>query len=71
MNGVRLFLVPRYAGAVLRWRVLALVSPPKEFEGVRLESERSIKHLVGRLGDLEAEEVDRLTRLLASAFPSK
>ncbi len=48
-----------------------LISPPSEFEGVRLESERSIKRLLGQAGQLDSAEIERLTRLLAAAFPSK
>jgi hypothetical protein len=48
-----------------------LISPPNEYEGVRLEGERSIKRLLERAGELDSEEIDRITRLLAGAFPSK
>jgi hypothetical protein len=48
-----------------------VISRPTEFEGVRLESERSIKRLLVRRGDLDTAEIERLTQLLASAFPPK
>ena len=44
---------------------------PEEFDGVRLESERSIKSLVTRSDELDAAEIDRLTAILANALPSK
>ena len=48
-----------------------ILTAPKEFEGVRLESERSIKKLVTRSLELEAAEIDRLAAILAMALPSK
>jgi len=48
-----------------------LIAPPHEFEGVLLEGERSIKRLLARPGDLDSTEIERLTRLLASALPPK
>jgi hypothetical protein len=48
-----------------------LLFPPDEFDGVRLESERSIKRLFMESQDLDASAVDRLTRILAAALPSK
>ncbi len=50
------------------WPVLR---PPSSFRGVRLESERSIRKLVTSGQVLEQAEVERLTRLLAEAFPPK
>ena len=44
---------------------------PEEFGGVRLESERSIKHLVTRSDELDSSEINRLMAILASALPSK
>jgi hypothetical protein len=44
---------------------------PEEFDGVRLESELSIKNLVTRSDELPAVEIDRLTAILATALPSK
>jgi hypothetical protein len=44
---------------------------PEEFEGVRLESERSIKNLVTRSDELDSVEIDRLTAILGRAFPAK
>jgi hypothetical protein len=51
-----------------RWPIF---HPPEEFEGVRLESERSIVRLLTASSTLEASEGDRLARILASAFPAK
>ena len=48
-----------------------LFRAPEEFEGVRLESERSIKNLVGRSNQLDSVDIDRLTAILANALPSK
>lgn len=48
-----------------------LIAPPDVFEGVRLESERSVKRLVSRSDDHDAAEIERLTEILASALPSK
>jgi hypothetical protein len=48
-----------------------LFRAPVEFEGVRLESERSIKNLVGRSNQLDSVDIDRLTTILANALPSK
>lgn len=44
---------------------------PDAYAGVRLESDRSLKKLVMRPGDLELDQIDQLTRVLASALPSK
>jgi hypothetical protein len=51
-----------------RWPIFR---PPEEFEGVRLESERSIVRLLTSTLALEAIEGDRLARILATAFPPK
>jgi hypothetical protein len=51
-----------------RW---PMFHPPEEFEGVRLESERSIVRLLTSSSTLEASEGDRLARILATAFPAK
>ena len=48
-----------------------LISPPYEFEGVRLESERSIRKLVLRSHELHAAVIERLTAILAAALPPK
>jgi hypothetical protein len=48
-----------------------LLRPPSSFRGVRLESERSIRKLLMTGDVLESAEVERLTRLLAEAFPPK
>ena len=45
--------------------------PPKEFEGVRLETERSIRKLLNASEMLGAEEIVRLAGILAAALPSK
>jgi hypothetical protein len=48
-----------------------ILRAPDVFEGVRLESERSIKKLVTRLKQLDDREIDRLTTILASGLPPK
>jgi hypothetical protein len=48
-----------------------LLSSPNVYKGVRLESTRSIRNLVIRAQWLDSPSVDRLTRILALAFPSK
>ena len=48
-----------------------LISAPSVFEGVRLESERSITRLLAQPGHLASTDIERFTRLLAAAFPSK
>jgi len=45
--------------------------PPDEFEGVLLESERSIIDVLTRTETLTSAEVDRLARVIATAFPPK
>ena len=48
-----------------------ILRAPEEFNGVRLESERSIKRLVTWSEELDEAEIDRLRAILASALPSK
>jgi hypothetical protein len=48
-----------------------IIRAPEEFGGVRLESERSLKNLVMRSGELDGAEIDRLTSILAKAFPPR
>lgn len=48
-----------------------LLSPPGSFRGVRLEGARSIKKLVRSSQLLDGAAIDRLTRVLAAAFPAK
>lgn len=45
--------------------------PPDEFEGVLLESERSIVGVLTRSDALDAPSIERLTAILAKAFPPK
>jgi hypothetical protein len=51
-----------------RW---PMFHPPEQFEGVRLESDRSIVRLLTSGSALNAIEGDRLARTLALAFPPK
>jgi hypothetical protein len=51
-----------------RWPIFR---PPDEFEGVRLESERSIVGVLTRSDVLDAASIGRLIALLARAFPPK
>jgi Nuclease-related domain len=48
-----------------------LVGAPDEFEGVRLESDRTVLKLVSRSRDLDAATIDRLTATLAAALPPR
>jgi hypothetical protein len=45
--------------------------PPESYEGVRLEGKRSIKKLVGGRQVLDREQIERISRSLAVAFPAK
>lgn len=45
--------------------------PPDEFEGVLLESERSIVGVLTRSDVLDGPAIDRLTAILGKAFPPK
>jgi Nuclease-related domain. len=48
-----------------------LLARPDAYAGVRLESERSLEQLVTKPGDLDIDQIDRLTTILAGALPSK
>jgi Nuclease-related domain len=48
-----------------------LLRPPDSFRGVSLESERSIRSLVTSRKVLDGTAIERLTRILATAFPPK
>jgi hypothetical protein len=48
-----------------------LFRPPDSYRGVRLESKRSIRELVTRGQVLDGAAIERLTRILANAFPTK
>ena len=48
-----------------------ILTRPKSFSGVRLESERSIGRVLGEPLELPSPEVERLARILADAFPPK
>jgi hypothetical protein len=48
-----------------------ILRAPEEFNGVRLESDRSIKKLVTRSKELDEAEIDRLTAVLAPTLPPK
>ena len=48
-----------------------LIGAPDEFEGVRLESERSIRKLVLRSHELQVAVIERLTAILAAGLPPK
>jgi hypothetical protein len=45
--------------------------PPNAYRGVRLEGKRSIRALVTARPLLDEAAVQRLTRILATAFPPK
>ncbi len=44
---------------------------PDEFEGVRLESQRTILKLVSRSRELDAAAIERVTAILAAALPPR
>jgi hypothetical protein len=48
-----------------------LIWPPDQFEGVRLESQRSIRRLLVQPVELDAAAIERLTAILAEALPSR
>jgi hypothetical protein len=48
-----------------------ILTRPKSFSGVRLESERSIVKVLGKPAVLPSTEIDRLGRILAEALPAK
>ncbi len=48
-----------------------LLWPPEEFQGVRLESKKSIKKLVTASPILDSSAITRLHQVLAIAFPAK
>lgn len=48
-----------------------LLLPPESYQGVRLEGKRSIKKLVSGSRSLNREQIERIGRVLAIAFPSK
>ena len=48
-----------------------LLLPPESFMGVRLEGKRSIKKLVSGSRILDHDEIGRISRILATAFPAK
>ena len=50
------------------WPILL---PPESYQGVRLEGKRSIKKLVGGRQVLDRDQIERISRSLAVAFPVK
>jgi hypothetical protein len=48
-----------------------LLLPPESYKGVRIEGKRSLKKLVSGPRVLNREQIDRISRLLATAFPVK
>ena len=48
-----------------------LLFAPDSFRGVRLDSPRTLRKLVTRTQILDAAEIDRLARVLATGFPAK
>ena len=50
------------------WPILL---PPESYQGVRLEGKRSIKKLVGGRKLLASDQIERISRSLALAFPAK
>jgi nuclease-like protein len=45
--------------------------PPESYQGVRLEGKRSIKKLVGGRQVVDKQQIERISRSLALAFPAK
>lgn len=50
------------------WR---LIRRPKSFDGVRIESDRSVVKVLGEPAALPSPEIDRLARILAEALPPR
>jgi hypothetical protein len=48
-----------------------LLLPPESYKGVRLEGKGSIKKLVTKSRVLDAKQIERISRVLAAAFPPK
>jgi hypothetical protein len=48
-----------------------LINPPSSFQGVRLESERSLKRLVTQGLTIDPRAIEWATRVLATALPAK
>ena len=48
-----------------------LISPPSSYRGVRLEGTHSIRKLVTQAPVLDEPAIERLTRILATAFPPR
>jgi hypothetical protein len=48
-----------------------IIRRPKSFDGVRIESDRSIVKLLGEPAVLPSPEIDRLARILAEALPPR
>lgn len=48
-----------------------LFRPPESYRGVRLEGTRSIRELITSTQVLDGPAIDRLSRILATAFPPK
>ena len=48
-----------------------LINPPTAFQGVRLESERTLKRLVTQRLTMDPRAIEWATRVLAAAFPTK
>ena len=48
-----------------------LILPPESFRGVRLEGKRSIKNLVLGSSILDHDLIDRISHVIATAFPPK
>lgn len=48
-----------------------LLMPPESYKGVRLEGKKSIKKLLTRAQVLDHEQIERVSRVLAVAFPAK
>ncbi len=48
-----------------------LLLPPESYKGVRLEGPRSIKALLTRSQALDRDQIERISRALAVAFPAK
>jgi hypothetical protein len=45
--------------------------PPKSFNGVLLESERSITKRLSATSELDGSDIDRIASVLAEALPAK
>jgi hypothetical protein len=67
LKGARIPVFPVLCFVDAEW---PLLGGPREFQGVLIESERSLKRRVARPGDLDVEEVRETAMVLAERLPA-